>query len=210
IGGWFYPYLGLLLLICMISPIIVGGIRGRYWCGWMCPRGAFFDYIMSRFSRNRPIPAWMRCSWFRLLVVVVLMGMMGVQLAFAWPIPTHIGRVFVLLLGVTTVIGIVLSLAFSPRAWCMICPMGTIASWISGGKDPLATSTACTQCRLCEKACPMKLTPYNAAVSQADCLKCQICVINCPKQALSFGEIDKDFPHVREERKAARTGQNTR
>lgn len=186
IGGWFYPYLGLLVIGCMFAPVIVGAMRGRHWCGWMCPRGAFFDYLMSRFTPNKPAPAWLRSKGFRIGAMVFLMGMMAVQLSLAWPNPEAMARVFVLLLGITTVAGIVLAVAYKPRTWCTFCPMGTMASWVSHGKRPLTKSAACTDCRVCAKACPMTLQPQQPDVAHVDCIKCTQCVQRCPKHALAF------------------------
>lgn len=188
IGGWFYPYLGYLVIPCMIAPIIVGIFRGRHWCGWFCPRGAFFDFIMRHFTPNRTAPPWIRSKAFRTGVLIFLMGMMTVQISMVWPDGRAIGRVFVLLLGVTTVVGIGLAVTFKPRTWCTFCPMGTMANWVSHGKRPLVVSEECKECAACAKDCPMDLTPYEGGPAHADCLKCNQCVLKCPLDALSFQE----------------------
>lgn len=192
IGGWFYPYLGYLVLGCMLAPVILGAFRGRYWCGWACPRGSFFDYIMRRFSRGRVAPAWLRSTGFRLAAMAFLMGMMGVQLTLAWPNPAAMGRVFVLLLGVTSIAGIALAIAYHPRTWCTFCPMGTMARWVSHGKRSLQVTDSCRSCRACEKVCPMGLVPQQVDRSHADCIKCGQCVGRCPVSALSFSPTPRD------------------
>ncbi len=187
IGGWFYPYLGFLMLLCMAAPVVIGAIRGRFWCGWVCPRGSFFDYVMSRFSRNKPAPKWLRSKAFRRGVLIFLMSMMTVQLTLAWPNPQAIGRVFIMLLTVTTLVGIGLAVAYKPRTWCTFCPMGTMASWVSRGKRPLNINpSACTSCSACSKLCPMYLNPSQPDPSHAACIKCEQCVARCPRKALSF------------------------
>ncbi len=187
IAGWFYPYLGFLMLICMMAPLIVATFRGRYWCGWMCPRGAFLDYIMARFSRNKPAPAWLRSTSFRVGALIFLMSAMSFQLVHAWPNPQAIGRVFITLLTVTTVVGIGLAIAYKPRTWCGFCPMGTLSSWISLGKKPLTVASSCRDCSACAKLCPMTLTPHKQDTqSRANCIKCAQCVTRCPQKALAF------------------------
>lgn len=188
IGGWWYPYLGLGVLACMLGPVIVAVARGRYWCGWLCPRGAFFDYVMARFSAKRPVPAWLRSRGFRWFAIAFLMGMMGGQLVLAYPNPAAMARVFVVLLGVTTLVGIGLALAYTPRAWCTICPMGTMSSWVSHGKRSLQVSSACRNCNACSKVCPMGLIPFQPDASHADCIKCGQCVQRCPVNALTFDQ----------------------
>lgn len=187
IGGWFWPYLGYMLIPCMIAPAIVGAIRGRHWCGWFCPRGSFYDLVMARISGKRRPPRWMLGNPFRATLLVLLMGMMTVQIIHVWPDARAIGLVFVRLLTITTVIGIALALIFDTRSWCSICPMGTMASWFSQGKRPIMVSEACKLCGACEKVCPMGLVPHKYDASHADCLKCGKCVATCPVKALSFG-----------------------
>jgi polyferredoxin len=189
ISGWFFPYLGLLMLICMVASFAFAHKVGRYWCGWMCPRGSFFDYIMGRVSRNRSAPAWMRSTGFRVGALVFLMGLMTMQLTFAWPDPQAIGRVFILLLTVTTVVGIGLALAYKPRTWCSVCPMGTMASWAakSHKRALRVDAQACSSCAACAKLCPMELTPQQPEQPNASsCITCEICVSRCPRKALSF------------------------
>jgi polyferredoxin len=188
LGGWFFPYLGLLMLICMVASIAFADIVGRYWCGWLCPRGSFFDYIIGRISRNIAAPAWMRTSAFRVGALLFLMGMMGVQMAMAWPDPQAIGRVFIVLLIVTTVVGVGLGLAYKPRTWCSFCPMGTMAGWAArGNKLSLSVNKdECRDCSACGKVCPMGLTPQQPEQTHALCIKCEQCVTRCPRKALSF------------------------
>lgn len=186
VGGWFYPYLGLLMPICMLAPVVIAPIRGRTWCGWACPRGSFLDYVMGRFSRGRSAPKWLRSKGFRLGVLAFLMVMMTTQLVFAWPDPQAIGRVFIMLLTVTTVVGIGLALAYRPRTWCSFCPMGTMSSWFSHGKRPLYVGSACTSCPACTKLCPMSLNPSKPDNTHADCIKCTRCVAICPRKTISF------------------------
>jgi ferredoxin-type protein NapH len=187
VGGWFWPYLGYLLIPCMIAPIAIGTIRGRHWCGWFCPRGAFFDYVMARVSGTRRPPAWMTGSAFRVVLVALLIGLMAAQIASVWPNPRAIGLVFVRLLAITTVAGIALALVFDARAWCSVCPMGSMASWVSHGKRPVVVSDACRTCGACERVCTMGLTPHAYDRKHADCLKCGRCAAKCPVKALSFG-----------------------
>lgn len=58
--GFFYPIIGLLALICMIAPVAFAVKRGRWWCGNACPRGNFYDRVLSKYSPHRPIPKFVR------------------------------------------------------------------------------------------------------------------------------------------------------
>jgi ferredoxin-type protein NapH len=195
--GWFYPIIGLFLLVCMAAPVAVATVQGRSWCGWACPRGSFFDYIMERFSRNKPAPAWLRRKPFRLGVLTFMMTMVAIQVTLAWPNFEAIGRFFITMLAITTVVGIGLALAYRPRTWCTICPSGTMASWFARGKKPLNVNSACKSCSICAKVCPMDLTPHEADPSHADCIKCERCIQRCPPKALAFGTEQTASPPPR-------------
>jgi ferredoxin-type protein NapH len=195
IGGWFYPLLGFLLIGCMAGALGIALFKGRAWCDWMCPRGSFYDLFLTKISNNKNISGVFRSVWLRVAVICILFTAIGVQIYFVWPDPKGIGRAFVLVLTVTTSIGIMLGLAIQPRTWCHICPMGTIANYMSKDKYPLLISDGCVSCRACEKHCPMQLAPYddkdNGKFSDNDCIKCGTCVAACPKKILSFEPAKK-------------------
>ena len=58
--GFFYPAIGIIALICMIAPVAFAVRKGRWWCGNACPRGNFYDRLISRYSPHKPIPAFVR------------------------------------------------------------------------------------------------------------------------------------------------------
>jgi polyferredoxin len=189
VGGWLYPKAGFLLLLCMAGAIGLAIFKGRSWCDWMCPRGSFYDIFLRKFSRENKVPGLIRKSWFRFSVLAGLSAALGFQLTAAWGDPEAIGTAFMRVLMVTTTVGIVLGAAFQQRAWCHICPMGTLGSLISKGKKPLHVSDRCRDCGLCTKVCPMQLKPYEykaGVMGGGDCLKCSSCIAACPINALQF------------------------
>jgi ferredoxin-type protein NapH len=191
-GGWFYPLLGFLLIGCMLGALGIAVFKGRMWCDWMCPRGSFYDLFLDRFSRKKKIPAIFRSKGLRTAVIIMLFAVLGAQIYFAWPDPSGIGLAFVIVLTVTTSIGVALGILIHPRIWCHICPMGTIAGYMSKDKYPLMIADTCTSCALCEKNCPMQIAPYtdrdNGKFGDTDCIKCGACAAACPVKALSFGD----------------------
>ncbi|ACL75012.1 4Fe-4S binding protein [Ruminiclostridium cellulolyticum] len=196
IVGLVYPKAGIAAIICMLAPVAVSFFRGRMWCGNFCPRGSMNDILISKISRNKKIPRIMKNMWFRLIFLVVLMGAFTVQFSFAWGDMVQVGQVFVRMILITTGLTIVLGVIFSHRAWCVICPMGTMASLITkAGNSSRVKNVAfdkqrCVSCNLCTKSCPMEIDVLNfkskGEVTHSDCLKCGECVVKCPKDVLEI------------------------
>lgn len=190
VGFFFFPALGLLALVCMLAPVLLAPFKGRYWCGNYCPRGSLWDEVFSKINPSRKIPAWARKPSFRYGVLALIMVLFTWQMINAWPDLNAIGMVFLRVIFITTLIGVFLAIRYSPRTWCSFCPMGTMASLFSRGKNPIRVASSCVSCGICAKACPMDLEPYKKGelFADPDCIKCGICVEKCPKNALCFVE----------------------
>ena len=187
IGGLFWPYLGFIVPVVMITGMLGGFFRGRWVCGWLCPRGAFLERVMSKISFNLGIPDFLRKYSFRWVLFALLMGFMVFRLSANPSSAEHWGRVFVQLCMVTSGIGIVLAVLFHPRTWCSFCPVGTFSSTI-GYKEPMQIAEGCRGCKLCEKACPLNLEIAKHAdegeMRDKDCLRCGECAAACPADIL--------------------------
>ena len=97
-GGLFYPLLGYLVVLMMVYLLFLSYFkRGRFWCGNYCPRGAFLDIVLSKFSLNKPIPKIFLKQWFRWLVVIFFVSFVTFQLAKTGGDPVKIGLVFVIM-----------------------------------------------------------------------------------------------------------------
>jgi ferredoxin-type protein NapH len=208
VGGVFYPLIGLAVAICFVGAIVSGVVMGRKWCGTVCPRGNFWDRIMSKAIRRPKMPAWAKNPAVRVGVLVALMGAMVTQLAFAWGDWEAVGRVFIVLLTVTTAIGVFMALTGHQRAWCKVCPAGTMAYWLGRGKGQQLQldQQSCKECSACGAVCPMDLTPHEMAAADGpthpDCLKCSECVNRCPVDALCLNSRMFGPPAPKEEQAA--------
>ena len=189
--GWKYTWLGFAVPIVMTIGIIGAINNGRYVCGNLCPRGAFFDRIMSHVGFSRPIPSLLRNMVLRWTVLIILMSLMSYRLSQNLHSLKHWGSVFWLMCIVTTAIGIILAVFIRARTWCTICPIGTIGKTIADKKTHSTLKldvTKCAGCRLCEKACPMNLQIIandKTLCANNDCIKCWSCINKCKPSALS-------------------------
>lgn len=196
-AGWRYPVLGYFIPLCMVAGAGIALYKGRYWCDWLCPRGSSWDRVLSRVSLKREVPAIFRDMKFRIFVMAVLMTVLAIQLPRYWPSVNGMGMVFVVMLSITTSVGIVLGVLTNQRNWCNYCPIGTLSNWLGRGKHPLKIDSKCNACEACDKVCPMQIKrwPYRPEESGAvvipewDCLKCGLCVAACSRKALSLGDL---------------------
>lgn len=193
--GLVYPAIGIIALACMFAPVIVAAGRGRMWCGNFCPRGSLNDNLLSKISWKKEIPPIFKMRWFRISFLSFLMGAFILQLFFVWGSWTAAGLVFIRMVLLTTALAVVLGIIFSPRTWCVICPMGTMAHFVtrqttgsSGIKYITFEQEKCVDCKSCSKACPLEIDVLShkkqGKVTNADCLKCEACIAHCPKKSL--------------------------
>lgn len=184
--------ISIIAIICMIAPIVVSIFRGRYWCGNLCPRGNFYDNIMSRFSKKKAVPKFLKSIYFRVLVLIFMFTMFGLGIKNNWGNLAGIGFVFYRIIVLTTILGMILSFFYSNRTWCYFCPMGSIAAFISyfrKDKKVLEVSNTCVSCKICEKKCPMGISPYDYkgdVLSHVDCIQCSKCALSCPKKSIEY------------------------
>ena len=207
LGGLWSPKLGLLIIPLMIILAVMGFLRGKYWCGNLCPHGSLFDGFLSALSLNRRIPGLLRspilgamafCG-FGYMLFTRLSSVAGVwgELSF-WD---QLGLVFVSNYLVVTIIGSLLAIVVAPRSWCAVCPMGTMQkltysagriTGINADTDQMVSISdvdSCASCAACATACPMQLEPYKnfsaGRFESKDCIRCWACIKNCPVRILS-------------------------
>jgi len=191
IGSLFDSRIAMVAIVCMAAPVILSVSRGRFWCGNLCPRGNFYDNVVSKFSSKKPVPKFLKSVHFRISVVLLLFTMFGVGIKNNWGNLEGMGMVFYRIIVITTIVGVVLSFFYNSRTWCNFCPMGSIAALISyfrKDRKTLEVSDTCISCKICREKCPMGISPYEYkgyVLSHPDCIQCERCAVACPKKSIA-------------------------
>ncbi len=207
-GGLLWPALGLLLIPIMVALIGIGLLRGKYWCGNICPHGNLFDRFIAPFSAGRKFPDLIKGPVLKWGFFLFFMGMFAFRVSGvlqhwgALDFWNRLGFVMVINYFIPTILGITMGLAIKPRAWCRFCPMGTVAelSYRLGRilklnrKTDLSVAGSnpekCAGCGLCNQACPLELYPQQAIkdkeLQDPRCIKCSECTANCPRGILNL------------------------
>jgi polyferredoxin len=190
IGGYFWPYFGYIAVAMLVFMLMLSLFRGRFYCGWFCPMGGFFERALSLISRKRKMVPLFKTAWFKWLVFVLMMGLLTSRLILTSGDPGKIGAAFVLMWTISTAMAIGLGLIWKPRSWCSICPMALFQGLVAPRTYQLQVTESCRECGLCAKVCPIETNPGLSrsigVVKSADCMRCGNCVVNCPVKALSF------------------------
>ncbi len=69
----FYFEIGLLLIgFIIVGGLLLSPILGRFWCGWLCPRGTFLEYVMEKISHKASIPKTLKTTGFKLFIASIM------------------------------------------------------------------------------------------------------------------------------------------
>ena len=157
-----------------LLPLVVALFFGRAFCAGVCPHGALQDVVLLK---PVAVPTWLEHG-LRMLAYIYL----GLALVFATtgggfiiceydpfvPIFRLSGSPAMIVTGAVFLVASI----FIGRPYCrFLCPYGVLlglASRVSKWRIRV-TPTTCTQCRLCEQACPFNaLNPATIPTPRRD------------------------------------------
>jgi len=131
VGGIFVPEIGLILAALMVTAIVMTLIKPRSFCSRVCPRGKALGFIMRKPSRRKALPTFVLSAGFRRLLCGSTMFCVIGSLVRTGGNVHSVGIVFWGLCALSLSAGLVMGFFFKPRAWCAVCPMGTLQDTIS-------------------------------------------------------------------------------
>ena len=199
-----FAYLGLAIFIAMNI------LFGRAFCGFGCPYGALQEMaskvIKSKNSNvsgpflqnNSPIigkiAKLVRAIIFITMVLLALIIIPSIAL-FGPLNPFKFFGILIVGVGMVAVVVFIaffISSFFVYRPFCrFICPAGCMFDIISSvSLFRLQRTDNCTDCGLCEKACPTgaasELRNKRGKIDSAECYLCGRCITVCPSDALEY------------------------
>lgn len=142
VGGYFYPLLGLLVIVLIGLAIGLNFRSTRYFCGQVCPNGASLSTTLSRVSRKRKLPQSLYAPELRRgLCAFMLFCMVNLMVRFGhgWE---QVGRIFWTIYVISLGISYTMGLFFKPRSWCAVCPMGTLQDTLGSTRNKEENITA--------------------------------------------------------------------
>lgn len=194
--GWLAGMLPVLL--------VYGIIRGRAFCGWVCPVNLLLegvDWLRAKLGLKvveHAVPRHAKL-WVALAVLVAsaIVGTLVFEL-FSPISAINKGILFGSVTGLVTLLAIVVAeLFWARRVWCRaLCPLGGFYEALGqvGCLCVKMDYSACTHCGRCSKVCLADpeilddvLDGSKTRVVAGDCMLCGKCVDACPTAALSIG-----------------------
>ena len=190
--------LGLLPLL-----VVYGVIRGRVFCGWVCPVNLLLE-IVDWLRKKLHIKVTERVLP-RHVKVYVAAGVLVLSAIFSFPVFEALspisfinkGLVFGSMAGGLTLLAVVLAeLFWGHRVWCRsLCPLGGFYEVVGkvGLVNVAINHDVCIGCNKCKGAClcdpeilDAPVAGDDSIVRAGDCMLCGKCIESCPAKALSI------------------------
>lgn len=190
-----FPFLIFLL------PIITTLLIGQIFCGWICPIGAFQEFVYKAVRRmgisfmnfpdlTKKVPRIFDCCRYIVLIIVVILTAVTSKILFCKIDPFGVlfdnpASKIALILFVLTL----MTLPFLFRPFCKyICPYGALTGILSS----LAifkikiNKTKCKKCKLCANACLIGAIDSSVKINEQLCNRCGECLRVCKNKAIQL------------------------
>lgn len=179
-----------------LAPILLTLLKGRFFCGWICPLGALIDLIDHVSGAKVRAKDLARVKYHLLFFVL---GAAAAGAAGLWLIDplNWAARLVSVLPGLffhSVVFASIVVLLFligfflGKRGFCrVICPLGAILGLTAAVSRFDRKKSGCSKCGKCVELCPMgAIGPDVETFNRSECINCRTCISNCKENALEF------------------------
>ena len=195
--------------IAIVAISLLTLVFGRIYCSVICPLGVFQDIVIAvrqrisklrgrrkrfAFSAERK---WVRYPMVLIVIVAIVFNIQQIIVlldpysAYGRMVSAvfhpHWGLVAAIALG--TFVAIAAAAALWGRAWCNICPVGTVLSLFGRYAllRPVIDDSKCNGCHLCEKSCRTScIDSFNRQIDYSRCVSCFDCIHKCSGKAIRY------------------------
>lgn len=197
-------------LITWLAVTVSAVIVNRGFCGWACPLGGLQEALPAALGKPLRQPKWGRASkytiwamWVGSIAVIASMvgGYRKVDIWFHNPgFPpysdlAHYAFLFFVLL--TAIPALFLGRRAFCHYLCFFSPLNILGSRLGYAlrlpmlRVRVVEQSKCTQCKRCNRECPMSLDVSGmvarGAVKNRECIACGNCSAVCPAGTLGYG-----------------------
>ncbi len=191
------------------SAMLIGSLfLGRFFCGWLCPAGATQELCFK--VNNKDFKGGKR-NWIKYLIWIPWITIIAVMFFQAGGISvidpfyqTYYGisiqdiqsvTLFLIIAGLIAGIALAAGKRASCHTVCWMAPFMIIGRKIRNAINLPAlqlvpNKNECTNCKTCNKNCPMSLNVNSMVQSESmensECILCINCVDNCPRKAITL------------------------
>lgn len=130
VGGLFHPYIGFAVAVVMVVAVAMTIVKPKSFCAYACPRGKALGLGLKPFSRGRPLPPGSITPGLKRAACGFMMFCVIGNIARLAKAPAALGTFFWGLCVLSLAAGVVVGILYRPRAWCAVCPMGTLQETI--------------------------------------------------------------------------------
>lgn len=183
----FYIFLFLVIFISIITLL-----KGRVFCGYVCPHGALQEFIYKiKIDKFKKIEGYFKYLKYFVFLTVLILSYIYTKNYFCEVEPFKVlynfsGSGFILIFAI---IFLFLSI-FIYRPFCrFICPFGAYLGLVAKFSEILHLrkidiTTLCITCKKCSKECNANSVYENKGsykIDSKECFVCGDCLISCPK-----------------------------
>lgn len=200
-GGWSalkffftdvsYRFRGISSSIALTAAIcLTGFFLGRFFCGYVCPIGAFqdfFKYLGNKLQiKEIKLPSWkhfhLEAIKYFIMVLVLVFSILGLGNIIS-PFSPWVGYLnlfmgFTIKTGTIVLLAIAVLSLFIRRIFCrLFCPLGAFQALLSViGPSRLERDQNCNGCTYCLKNCPVYIEKPREKEISPECIRCMECV----------------------------------